>query len=310
MPKMNAAETGSHYVWLAHRVRQLCSGEGEAGLAADIMHRIVWRSVPRRFFYTVEQFDRDTSQQQLSRWIELADGKAREGGSNAELLEEMEATLRREGEAASQLMAGLARLEVDLEQTVVRLEAAEQESDAKSAQIAHLEKLVEQFKAKLRSPEIGDDVRAALQASFAETPSLYQSLLALEAVFPTRIRVLPSAYQSAKSASGFRRRADALRLLAKLPTTYWDLIQQGGHEAVAGAIGSSYAPTESESVRKNSVARKQRTFEYNGKSVEMLSHLKIGNKPSDYETLRVHFVWDDAEKIVIVGHCGRHLDFG
>jgi hypothetical protein len=57
----------------------------------------------------------------------------------------------------------------------------------------------------------------------------------------------------------------------------------------------------------NKALRRQRMFEYEGKSIEMLRHLKIGVGDDLTKTIRVHFHWDaDREKIVI-GHCGEHL---
>ncbi len=39
----------------------------------------------------------------------------------------------------------------------------------------------------------------------------------------------------------------------------------------------------------------------------MTNHLKIGVKPSDAETLRIHFDWDAEKKMIVIGHCGKHL---
>ncbi|WP_282454615.1 hypothetical protein [Burkholderia gladioli] len=41
----------------------------------------------------------------------------------------------------------------------------------------------------------------------------------------------------------------------------------------------------------------------------MEKHLKIGIKDSVAETLRVHFEWVGADNVVVIGHCGKHLDF-
>lgn len=41
----------------------------------------------------------------------------------------------------------------------------------------------------------------------------------------------------------------------------------------------------------------------------MWKHLKIGVKDSITETWRCHFEFDADEKKVVIGHCGRHLDF-
>lgn len=72
-------------------------------------------------------------------------------------------------------------------------------------------------------------------------------------------------------------------------------------------FGASYAARESQTIETNSQARRERTFTYQGKTVEMWQHLKIGAKDSENRTLRVHFHWDDDLGKVVIGHCGRHL---
>ena len=53
--------------------------------------------------------------------------------------------------------------------------------------------------------------------------------------------------------------------------------------------------------------RRERAFNYEGETVEMFRHLKIGVGDDATRTIRVHFHWDaDREKIVI-GYCGEHL---
>lgn len=41
----------------------------------------------------------------------------------------------------------------------------------------------------------------------------------------------------------------------------------------------------------------------------MEKHLKHGVKGSLAEILRVHFEWIASEKKIVIGHCGKHLDF-
>jgi hypothetical protein len=40
----------------------------------------------------------------------------------------------------------------------------------------------------------------------------------------------------------------------------------------------------------------------------MWRHLKLGNKDSVNESLRVHFEWFASEKKIVIGHCEPHLD--
>lgn len=85
-------------------------------------------------------------------------------------------------------------------------------------------------------------------------------------------------------------------------------MEGGGDNKARNVFGKSeYAAKESETVMANKAMRRERTFEYEGKKVEMFRHLKIGADDDATRTMRVHFHWDaDREKIVI-GYCVEHL---
>lgn len=140
---------------------------------------------------------------------------------------------------------------------------------------------------------------------------LEDSLALIQELFGQRIVVLDSAFKAAREGRLFREKQRAFNLLWKLSTEYWQALSEGKPDAQARIIfGDDYSARESESVEKNRVARQLRTFKYQGREIEMMAHLRIGVKDSAVETLRVHFIWlADAQKIVI-GHCGKHLNFG
>ena len=73
-------------------------------------------------------------------------------------------------------------------------------------------------------------------------------------------------------------------------------------------LGNACAPSESEVSEANKRARSLRTFRHDGGDVEMFQHLKIGVKDSVYETWRTYFIWDAEKRLVVIGHCGPHLD--
>jgi hypothetical protein len=41
----------------------------------------------------------------------------------------------------------------------------------------------------------------------------------------------------------------------------------------------------------------------------MEKHLKIGTADNAADTLRIHFDWVAEEARIVVGYCGKHLDF-
>jgi len=133
--------------------------------------------------------------------------------------------------------------------------------------------------------------------------------LVSEELCPGHLLVLESAWSSADQARGFEHGDQLFELLWHLATAYRAQKLTGVPDRIAGQIfgGSSYAPRESNTIENNSQARRARTFSYDGKTVEMWQHLKIGAKDSENRTLRIHFCWDDELKQVVIGHCGKHL---
>jgi hypothetical protein len=93
-----------------------------------------------------------------------------------------------------------------------------------------------------------------------------------------------------------------------LSTEYWESLHDGGGDTEARkCFGNSYSARESEKLSKPGKSR--RTFEYEGKPILMEKHLKIGTADNASDTLRIHFEWVAEEERIVVGHCGKHLDF-
>ncbi len=144
-------------------------------------------------------------------------------------------------------------------------------------------------------------------ASKSFTPK--ESLQIITKVFPQRIVVLDEAWKSADQSNGFRDKKKAFELLWKLSTEYWEALVNGRGDTDARAVfGNTYAANESDTAEKNKRAKQLRTFMYKGQDVEMMKHLRIGVKPSPYETIRIHFEWDFEDKKIVIGYCGPHLD--
>ncbi|QPN59708.1 hypothetical protein H8F24_17420 [Synechococcus sp. CBW1002] len=134
--------------------------------------------------------------------------------------------------------------------------------------------------------------------------------LVSEELCPGHLLVLDSAWRSADEAKGFEYGDRLFELLWLLATNFREQKFAGAPDLVAGqqAFGaSSYAPRESQTIENNQQARRERTFSYGDKTIEMWQHLKIGVKDSENRTLRIHFCWDADLGQVVIGHCGRHL---
>jgi hypothetical protein len=130
-----------------------------------------------------------------------------------------------------------------------------------------------------------------------------------EQLCPGHLLVLDSAWASAEQARGFEHSDQLFHLLWTLATEFRQQKLAGAPDLLAGRVFGSngYAPRESQTIERNTRARRERTFTYNGKTVEMWQHLKIGSKDSESHTLRIHFCWDERLQQAVIGHCGRHL---
>ncbi len=64
-----------------------------------------------------------------------------------------------------------------------------------------------------------------------------------------------------------------------------------------------------ESSRLSNGGTQKRTFVYGDDAILMEKHLKIGTADNATDTLRIHFEWLANEERLVIGHCGRHLDF-
>ena len=128
-------------------------------------------------------------------------------------------------------------------------------------------------------------------------------------LFPGHLHVLESAWDSADQAKGFEHGGQLFELLWLLASAFRQRKLDGAPDMLAGQVfgAKSYAPRESQTIERNPQARRARTFSYDGKTVEMWQHLKIGAKDSESRTLRVHFCWDAELGRVVIGHCGKHL---
>ena len=156
-----------------------------------------------------------------------------------------------------------------------------------------------------------EPIRSSIIALRKGNPSLEQMLNFTATLYPSRVAVLPTAISAARESDrgGFRFGVKAFDLLMKLAEDYYQEISQGkGDQHAKNVFGkNAFAAKEAESLSKN--GRSRRTFSYLSREIFMEKHLKLGVKDSLAETLRIHFEWISEEKMIVIGHCGKHLDF-
>lgn len=151
----------------------------------------------------------------------------------------------------------------------------------------------------------------AYRAVLNKRNSLEQSLTVISALYGERIVFLNSAYSSANESDrgGFMYGAKAVELLRVLATEYWSDLSAGLGDQQARSRFGKNSFSAKESTKLSDEGRNRRTFKYKNQTIFMEPHLKIGVKDSYAETLRIHFEWLPDDKLIVVGHCGKHLDF-
>lgn len=219
---------------------------------------------------------------------------------------------------------------------VALLEAADQELQAKDSEIARIRSEYEvkdqeartlqadiaNLKHALSGMQSSDDardeaaealapLREPVAALFKGNPSLQQVMELIATLYADRIIFLDTARASAKESDrgGFRLGAKAYELLHKLATEYWQHLADGKSDQQAKAVFGQNAYAANEASVLSNDGKRRRTFSYRGRDILMEKHLKHGVKDSLAETLRVHFEWLAGEKKIVIGHCGKHLDF-
>ena len=138
--------------------------------------------------------------------------------------------------------------------------------------------------------------------------TLTEALKTASSLYPEKMVVLPTAYESAEKLDTVSTRGGRLlKLLLKLGSEYYETLDgKGDSEARHVFSPSEYSACESETVRSGGLGR-LRDFSYNGTSVRMEQHLKIGIAADTSKTLRCYFAWLADEHRIVIGHCGEHL---
>jgi hypothetical protein len=70
--------------------------------------------------------------------------------------------------------------------------------------------------------------------------------------------------------------------------------------------GFGIAFHESKQTNKDARLVRMRQRTYRGKTYDITPHIKGGGKRHGH--LRIHFAFDDERQLIVVGHCGGHLE--
>lgn len=131
-------------------------------------------------------------------------------------------------------------------------------------------------------------------------------LRTLEAFYPDRVAVLPSAYASA----GEYAMTDAQgtwEVALSAAESVWPLAFEGCGERLADAFqaetGLELARGEGKMTKADPRHRAARTVEYQGRELDISPHVKGRGKRG----VRMHFAVDKASCKVVIGHFGEHM---
>lgn len=200
------------------------------------------------------------------------------------------------------------------------LAALRQDYEDRCDQVRYLENNIDSLKYALNDkasvPSAGPgmdltDIRNAITTVLSGNPTLQQVLQVISALYPDRIVILPSAMDSARESDrgGFRHGHRAYSLLATFAEPYWQALASGNGDQIAKACFGTNAFSSNEGEGLTPEGNRRRTFTYDGTAYRMIKHLKYGVKDSLADTLRIHYEWIAQEKRLVIGHCGKHLDF-
>lgn len=155
--------------------------------------------------------------------------------------------------------------------------------------------------------------QAVVLQELTEFPSdAIGSLRLAEQAFGAQLVFLPEAVSSAE---GFRsgRPSDVFNVLRTMAQDLWPLYFE--ENGAKGSIEDRYQSKsgyelsfrESSMTNKDSDLKKKRLRMYNGTEIDVSPHVK-GKCGNRNEKFRVHFYVDRANRKLVIGHCGAHME--
>ncbi|MFZ0634378.1 MAG: hypothetical protein WA755_05470 [Candidatus Acidiferrales bacterium] len=216
----------------------------------------------------------------LEHEVERLTGTIKEKDEDIALLQEY-------GEDADELRVEVARLKYEHGQALGRARGAETVSSALAAQ-------------------------ASLLRNLDHLPATVPDVLELIGkIYSERMVFTGKALESAKKAT-LKNPNVAWACLRSMATLLYDLHfeQQLPFREVAqkfrDSTGFELAIGESETTKKHKKLGAMRKDVYKGEEIDISPHVKHGTSPGN--ALRVHYFVHPEDRLLVIGHCGDHLD--
>jgi hypothetical protein len=140
--------------------------------------------------------------------------------------------------------------------------------------------------------------------------SLTEVISKIQGLYQGRLLFLPEAVASAKDAT-FDDLNTAWAALWAMGDLLWELYFNQNtntasiQQSFINNTGFTLSLGESKMTRDNNNLIQQRIRHYQGENIEFLAHIKV-DKGNKY--LRIHYHIDKQNKLIVIGHCGNHLD--
>jgi hypothetical protein len=220
-------------------------------------------------------------------WTSLLESEVERQTATIKQKDEEIALLQAYGEDADELRDEVARLKYEHGQALARAQEAESVRSGLAAQASLLKNLDH------------------LPSSMAELVNLVGK------VYPDKLIFTEKAVESTKSST-LKSLNAAWKCLRAMATTFHDLHFQRKlplrdlAKEFRNSTGFELAVGESERTRKDKRLGALRRDVYRGQEIDISTHVKHGTSPGNM--LRVHYHADQREKVLVVGHCGDHLD--
>jgi hypothetical protein len=310
MSGMNAKDNPfSHPLWTPHRLSDIGPNlkASTDSLSRQIGRRVIPRIIPEGHFDLIEDIDRNRHQLLMNERL-AALSESEESKAMMETALNDNDKIAREILKLRQVISEKEREhQLYEEETAQKINELKAKSDA--LEIALQEKNADQENSSMLGVLTLDQLNSIRTVISGENYSLCDVLVSIMALFPDRVVVLETAFRSARESSDFKYCDQAAGLLITLVTKYRDILVSGRPDGEAKAVfgNAKYSSKESDTLGRR--GEELRTFQYRGQNEVMLKHLKIGVGEGTATCLRVHFHWDAERNLIVIGHCGRHLDF-
>lgn len=185
-------------------------------------------------------------------------------------------------------------LEEEIKQLRYKCDSFEAEYDRKSKEAENLESKV------------------ALLDVFDHLPEALSDLVKMGCkLFSDRLVFSDDAFSSSSSYDlDSKCLPDAWRLLWHMNNSLWPIFFEDSVSDIESAFkiksGFELAMSEGCMTKNDNKLMRQRNVFHDGKQYQMIQHVKFGNRPR--KQLRIHFFVLDEAKMILIGHCGDHLD--